>query len=171
MRLPPCTEYLLPMPLLCPWGRKKYFTLAYFQTTWPPDGSNQQGGGGQPLLPVNADESAFEQTEPSDPAGMEILHIVIFLLLFFTSHWMRLCVFVCYILCPLQFILELSVQICYYLYSIIFPIFCIFKPSKPGARRSTNLQAGSAPSSSLSGTLGQPPWVERIAIGFIGFDF
>ena len=74
-------------------------------------------------MPVNADESVLEQTEPSDPAGMEILHIVIFLLLFFTSSQrIRLTVFFCNILCPLQFILELTVQICYYIlsYSIHF---------------------------------------------------
>ena len=121
MRLPPCTEYLLPMLLLCPW---RYFTLAYSQTIWPPDGSNQQGGGGQPLLPVNADESVLEQTEPSDPAGMEILHIVIFLLLFFTSHWIRLYVLFCYILCALQFILELSVQIYRAFFNDFPALFC-----------------------------------------------
>ena len=90
----------------------------------PPDGSNQQGGGGQPLLPVNADESVLEQTEPSDPAGMEILHIVIFLLLFFTSHWIRLYVLFCYILCALQFILELSVQIYRAFFNDFPALFC-----------------------------------------------
>ena len=59
--------------------------ISLWHISKPPDGRNQQGGGGQPLLPVNADESVLEQTEPSDPAGMEILHFVIFLLLFFTA--------------------------------------------------------------------------------------
>ena len=87
--------------------------ISLWHISKPPDGSNQQGGGGQPLLPVNTDESVLEQTEPSDPAGMEIFHIVIyFLLFFFTSfHWIRLTVLFCYILCPLQFILKVPGQI------------------------------------------------------------
>ena len=91
---------------------KKKKDISLWHISKPPDGSNQQGGGGQPLLPVNTDESVLEQTEPSDPAGMELLHIVIFLLLFFTpSHWIRLYVCFCYILCPLQFILKVPGQI------------------------------------------------------------